>query len=182
METKGSGASLLDLSGTEAFDFADKVPDIAELAVHRGKADIGDLVHFFQGIHDLFANGGSRNFPPIFLLQLLHDFINGFFNDFGADRPFFACFLEAKDKFSAIKGFVTSIPFDGPKIFPLNLFVRCESIVAGETLATTPNNGSVFPGPGIDYFIFFDIAFWAFHTTPCVAPKLQVGGVGSIKF
>jgi hypothetical protein len=63
------------------------------------------------------------------LLELFHDFIDGFFDQFRADGPFFARFLEAEDEFTAVKGLVASVAFDGAKVFPLNFFVCRESIV-----------------------------------------------------
>ena len=119
------------LAGTEIFYFADKVAGIAELAVDGGKADIGDIVHFFEALHDLFADGGSGDFTTILLFELFHYLIDGFLDEFGADGAFFTRFLEAENEFATIEGFVASITFDGSKVFTLNLFVGGEAVVAG---------------------------------------------------
>jgi hypothetical protein len=81
-----------------------------------------------------------------------------------------------------VKRFITAIPFDGTKIFTLYFFVGGKAVVAGQALPATADDGPVFPRARIDHFVFFDITFWAFHTTPCVELTLQVGGMGSIKF
>ena len=119
------------LAGTEIFYFADKVAGIAELAIDGGKADIGDIVHLLEAFHDLFADGGGGDFATILLFEFLHDLINGFLDEFGADGAFLTCFLEAENEFTAIEGFVASIAFDGSKVFTLNLFVGGKSVVAG---------------------------------------------------
>ena len=130
MATRGRGSRMGSLAGTEIFYFADKVAGIAELAVDGGKADIGDIVHFLEALHDLFANGGGGDFATILLLELLHYLIDGFLDEFGADGSFLTCFLEAENEFTTIEGFVASIAFDGSKVFTLNLFVGGESVVA----------------------------------------------------
>ncbi len=119
------------LAGTEIFYFADKVAGIAELSVDGGKADIGNVVHFFEALHDLFADGGGGDFTTILLFEFLHDLINGFLDEFGANGTFFACLLEAENEFTTIERFVTSITFDGSKIFTFNLFVGGEAVVTG---------------------------------------------------
>ena len=119
------------LAGTEIFYFADKVAGIAELAVDRGEADIGDIVHFLEALHDLFSDGGGGDFPAVLLFEFLHDLIDCFFDEFGADGSFLTCFLEAENEFTAIEGFVAAIAFDGSKIFSLNLFVGGEAEVTG---------------------------------------------------
>ena len=66
--TKGRAEEMDFLAGTEIFDFANKITRIAELAVNGGEADIGDIIHLFEALHDLFANGSGGNFPAILLL------------------------------------------------------------------------------------------------------------------
>ena len=127
--TRGIAVGMGFLAGTEIFYFADKVAGVAELAIYRGKAYIGDIIHFFQAVHDFFTNGCGGNLPAVFLFEVFQYFIDGFFDQFGADRALFARFLEAEDKFAAVKGFVASVAFDGSKIFTLDLFVSGESIV-----------------------------------------------------
>jgi len=169
------------LAGTEIFYFADKIPGIAELAIDGGEADISDIIHFLEALHDLFSDGGGRDFSTILLFEFLHDFIDCFLDEFGADWAFFASFLEAENEFTAIERFVAAIAFDGSKIFSLNLFVGGEAEVTRKAFATSTDDGAIFPRARINHLIFFDVTFWTFHTTPCVALILQVGGVGSIK-
>ena len=119
------------LAGTEIFDFTDKIAGIAKLAVDGREAYIGDIVHFLEAIHDFFADGGGRNFPAVLLFEFFHDFIDGFFDQLGTDGAFFAGFLKAQDKFAAIKRFVPSIPFHGPKVFAFDFFVGGETVIAG---------------------------------------------------
>ena len=133
------------LAGTEIFDFANKIAGIAKLAVNRGEAYIGDIVHFFEAIHDFFADGGGRDFPPVLLFEFFHYLIDRFFDKFGANGAFFAGFLEAENELAPIKRLITAIPFDGTKIFALNFFVGRKAIVTGETLPATTDNGPVFP-------------------------------------
>ena len=54
------------LAGTEIFDFANKITRIAELAVNGGEADIGDIIHLFEALHDLFADGSGGISRPYF--------------------------------------------------------------------------------------------------------------------
>ena len=129
MTTRGRGREMGFLAGTEIFDFADKIAGVAELPIDGGEANISDIIHLFEAIHDFFPDGGGGNFPAVLLFELLHDLIDRFFDQFGADGAFFTGFLEAEDEFAAVKGLVSSIAFDGAEVFPLNLFVCRESIV-----------------------------------------------------
>ena len=133
------------LAGTEIFDFADKIAGIAELPVDGCEAYISDIVHFLEAVHDFFADGGGRNFPPILLFEFFHYLIDGFFDKFGTDRAFFAGFLKAKNELTPVKRFISAIPFDGTKIFTLNFFVGGKAVVAGETLPATSDDGTIFP-------------------------------------
>ena len=133
------------LAGTEIFDFADKIAGIAELPVDGREANICDIIHFLEAVHDFFADGGGGDFPPVLLFKFFHHLIDGFFDKFGADGAFFAGFLEAKNELTPVKRFITAIPFDGTKIFTLNFFVGGKAVVAGKTLPTTTDNGPVFP-------------------------------------
>jgi len=133
------------LAGTEIFDFADKITCIAELPVDGCEAYIGNVVHFLEAIHDFLADGGGRDFPPVLLFEFFHNLIDGFFDKFWADGAFFACFLEAKNELATVKRFITTIPFDGTKIFTLNFFVGGKAVVAGEALPATTDDGAVFP-------------------------------------
>jgi len=133
------------LAGTEIFDFADKIAGIAELPVDRCEAYICDIVHFFEAVHDFFADGGGRNFSPILLFEFLHHLVDRFFNKLRADRAFFAGFLKAKNELTPVKRFITTVPFYGTKIFTLNFFVGGKAVVAGETLPTPTDYGPVFP-------------------------------------
>ena len=127
--TRGRVSRMGALAGTEIFYFADKITGIAELAIDGGEADIGDIVHFLKALHDLFSDGGGGDFSTILLFEFLHDLIDCFLDEFGADWAFFASFLEAENEFTAIERFVAAIAFDGSKIFTLDLFVSGESIV-----------------------------------------------------
>jgi len=117
------------LAGTEIFYFANKVAGITELAIHRGEADVGNIIHFFEAFHDFFADGCGGNLSAVFLFEVFQHLIDGFLDQFRADRAFFARLLEAEDEFAAIKGLIASVAFDGSKVFAFNLFVRGESIV-----------------------------------------------------
>jgi len=119
------------LAGTEIFYFADKVAGIAELAIDGGKADIGDVVHFFEALHDLFADGGGGDFTTILLFEFLQYLIDSFLDEFRADGAFLSCFLEAENEFATIERFVAPIAFYGSKVFTLNLFVGGKAVVAG---------------------------------------------------
>ena len=127
--TSGRAAGMGFLAGTEIFYFANKVAGVAELAIHRGEADVGNIIHFFEAVHNFFADGCGGNLPAVFLLEVFQHLIDCFFDQFRADWAFFTCFLKAEDEFVAVKRLVASVAFNGPKVFAFNLFVRGEAIV-----------------------------------------------------
>src|ERR1700719_4178018 len=53
--------------------------------------------------------------------------------------------------------------FDEPQIAPLKFLVRCKSMLARQTLATTADRRSGLRRTGINHLVFKVSAFWASH-------------------
>src|ERR1700681_836770 len=111
----------------QVLDFLKHGVYIAEGAIDAGEADIGDLIHFAQVVHDQFADDAAGNFLFALAIDFLLDFFNGVFDIVYRERPFLAGFADADEEFLAIKRFASQVTFNDHELGFLDSFVGAKA-------------------------------------------------------
>jgi hypothetical protein len=148
-------------------EFAFEGVDVFELAVDAGETDVGYFVEFFEGGHDVFADGFAADFLAL-IGPFFFEFIEEVGDLFDCDWAFAAGFPDAAFQLFAIVGFAGLVFFDYQEICEFWAFESGEAeiaLIAGAAAA----DFSVFIGvAGIQNSRVIVFAFRAEHFWFCL--------------
>ena len=114
----------------ELFDFVNKRADIFKLSVNRGEPDVGNLIHFFQAVHDDFANLGAFHLRRTKLVNVIFNVIDELFEAVCRNRPFVARTKNTPFDLAAVIRFAVIVLLDHDQGNRFNFFIRRETLLA----------------------------------------------------
>ena len=121
--------------------------EVGELAVDGGEADIGDIVQFFERLHDRLTDlAGGDFFLKGVIGELFHRGDN--LLDFGSGNgALMAGGNDAVADFLRIEQLPRLILFDDQKLLLFDFFVSCEAAAAVDAFTAAANAGAVIGWP-----------------------------------
>lgn len=136
------------------FEFIHELVDVLELAIDRGKPDIGDLIDIVQFPHHLFPDGIAGQLRLAHFLYPFFDAIRDRFDRRDADRPFFTGFRNTRQNLQAIERLPAAVFFHDHRQTFFHAFVGRVSAFAGEAFTPAANHLAFLRHTGIDNFVF----------------------------
>src|SRR5438105_1113177 len=133
-------------------DPPDKLAEIlgfAEVAVDRGKTDVGDLVEDRQRLHDLFADLLAADLGVARAFELAHQRIDHALDPLGLDRPLAQGDVDRAGELVALKGFALVVFFEHGQLEQLHPLKGREARRATAAEAATPDRTAVVGRPRI---------------------------------
>ena len=108
-------------------DGVDEGLDVLKAEVHRGEADVGDVVDVFQPLHDPVAEAARGDFPLATDTQAVFDVINKAVDFIDADRTLFDGAQKAIAQFFCREGLPLAVLLDHPRQRDFRCFVGGEA-------------------------------------------------------
>src|SRR5579864_6565579 len=121
----------------------------AEIAVHRGKAHISDVVEFAQMRHHGFADRLRGNLALAETLQLAHDLRHDLVDTFGLDRTLAQRDLHRAQQFVAVERHAPAVALDDNQLAQLHALEGGEAEIAGEANAAAADHRGILGRPRI---------------------------------
>src|SRR5262245_34794541 len=144
---------------------------LAEIAVYRGEAHIGDVVKGPQPFHDEIADGlgGDIGFPGAF--ELADDRRDHALDPVGIDRPLAQCDLDRAHQLVAIEGNPPPRPLDHLQLAQLHPFESGEAPAAFRAVPATANGRAVLGGTAVLHLGVIVVAIGTAHHFPQASPR-----------
>src|ERR1051326_6385395 len=117
---------------------------LAEIAVHRGKAHISDVVELAQVRHHGLTDGFRGHFALAEALLLAHDFGHDLVDAFGLDRAFAQRDLHRAQELVAVERHAPAVALDDDQLAQLHTLESGEAEIAGEANAAAADDRRVF--------------------------------------
>ena len=181
---------LLFLVLYKCFQLVHEGVDILELAVDRGETNVSDLIPLLELLHRKLAKLDGGDFLTERVLKLAFDVVRNFS---GVDGTLLTSLQQTRHELVLVEKLLASVFLCDDYLNRFHHFKRCESLVAGGTLATTANACKFIYGSGVDNlavdvptkrtshlsktFLLFSAdttAFLYFNTKSCVCKELFV--------
>src|ERR1041385_2001783 len=125
----------LALALLEFVDLALELTHVAELAVHGGEADVGDLIDAPQFLHDARADVGRLDFAIGTVLQFGFDPIRDALELLDADRPLLAGAHQPADQLLPLERLGAAVLLDHAVLDLLDVLAARVPLAALEALA-----------------------------------------------
>jgi hypothetical protein len=151
----------------EILEFVHELMEVLELAIDRGKTDIGYPVESVKFFHHLLADLGTLNLPFPLFLEMEFDAVDDLFNDIDADGSLFTGRFQAVQDLETNEGFSPAILFDNHGEGLFGPFACRKTFTAPETLPPATDRLLILALAGINDFAFRMITEWAFHLSVC---------------
>ena len=129
-----------------SFKFADdrlEIARLAEIAVDRGEAHIGDVVEGLQPLHHQFADPLARDVALALALELAHDAVDHALDPLGLDRALAQGDLDRAHELVAVEGRAPAVLLDDREFAQLHALEGREAAAAiGADAAAADRRGS----------------------------------------
>src|SRR5436190_3112958 len=140
-----------------------KVLGLAEVAVDRCEADIGDVVELAQMLHHDLADRLRGDFALAAAFQLPHDGGNHLLHPLWLDRALAQGDLQRAHQLVAVERHAAAVALDHGQFAQLHALEGGEAEVAGNADAPPPDHGRVLGRPGILHLRIETVAARAAH-------------------
>src|SRR5215813_8837181 len=114
---------------------------LAEIAIHRRKAHIGDVVEGAQRLHHHFADDLGRDLALALAFQLAHDLRHRLLDPLLLDRALAQRDLHRAQKLVAVERHPPAVALDHGQLAQLHALERRETEIAGEADAPAADDG-----------------------------------------
>src|SRR5262249_26158645 len=122
---------------------------LAEIAIDRREADIGDVVELAQMLHHHLADGLRRDVAFAEVFQLAHDLGHELLDAIRIDIPFAKRDLDRAHQLVAVERHAASVALDHHELTQLHALECRETEIAGQADAPAPDRGRVFRRPRV---------------------------------
>src|SRR5512135_1506175 len=149
-----------------ALDLQDGVAEIVdalEVLVHRGKADVGDVVHFLELAHHQFADGARLDLALAQREDARLDAVDRVVDVVRGHRPLVQRAHEAGADFFAVVGGAIAVGLDYRGHREFHPLIGGEALAAFLALAPAAYARRVFGQARVDDRGIVSFAEWAFH-------------------
>ena len=147
----------------EILEFVHELMEVLELAIDRGKTDIGYPVESVKFFHHLLADLGTLNLPFPLFLEMEFDAVDDLLNHIDADRPLFTRLLQSVKDLEAVEGLSPPVLFDHRREGLFGPLTRRKPFMAPEAFPPATDGLLFLALAGIDHFAFRMITEGAFH-------------------
>src|SRR5882757_1482975 len=126
-----------------------KILGLAEIAIHRGEAHIGDVVELAQMLHHDLADRLRGNLRLAAAFQLAHDRGHHLLDPFRIDRPLAQRYLQRAHQLVAVERHTAAVALDHGQFAQLHPLEGREAEIAGDTDPPPPDHGGILGGARI---------------------------------
>ena len=146
----------------------DKLAGVLEIAIDAGETDIRHFINVTKVFYNAFADEGAGNLLVEVFENVLFHLVGNLANLLGGNRTFVAGLLKTYYNFFSVVRDAGVVFFDDVHPEALaGFFVSSEALMAGQALASAPDDTSAVAGARVDYFI---LLFFAEGTSHSVFP------------
>ena len=137
--------------------------DVLELAVDRGEADIGHLVHLTQAIHHQLSDPGGGHLPIHLVLKGLLNLIGDPLQLAEGHRALLTGAQHTVEQLALVKGLAAAVLFDDHQGQALHRLIGGKALVAGQALPPAADAGPLVRRPGIHHLALQMGTIGTFH-------------------
>src|SRR4029077_16345565 len=148
-------------------DLALDLLEVHELPIHRGEADVGDLVQVAQALHDHLPDLSGRNLHPAGPPQLRLDVVHDRPQALRRDVALFGRLLQAGEKLLRVEVLASPVLLDDEERDGLNPLVRGEALTALQAFTPSANRLPDLRVSRVDHLQVVVTAVRATHLSPC---------------
>src|SRR3954452_2831923 len=154
-----------------------KILGLAEIAIHRGEAHIGDVVELAQMLHHDLADGFRRNLRLAAALQLAHDRRHHLLDPFRIDLALAQGNLQRAHQLVAIERHAAAVALDHRELAQLHPLKSGEAEIARDADPQPPDHRGILGRTRVLYLRIETVAAWAAHdSTHLVIPGCALLG------
>ncbi len=152
--------------------FINKLAGVLEIAIDAGETDIRHFINVTKVFYNAFADEGAGNLLVEVFENVLFDLVGNLANLLGGNGAFVTGLLKTYYNFFPVIRDAGVVFFDDvhPEAFA-GFFVSGEALVAGQALASAPDDSSAVAGARVDYFILLFLTEGASHGV--IPPRFQ---------
>src|SRR5882757_412270 len=140
-----------------------KILRLAKIAVHRGKADIGDVVELAQMLHHDLADGLRGNLRLAAAFELAHDGRDHLLDPLRIDRPLAQRDLQRAHELVAVERHPAAVALDHREFAQLHPLESGETEIARHADPPPANDRGILGGTRVLYLRIETVAAWAAH-------------------
>src|SRR5262245_44692259 len=122
---------------------------LAEIAIDRGEAHIGDVVERTQRLHYHLAHGLGGDFALALALELAHDLGHGLVDTLGLDRTLAQRDLHRAQQLVAIERHAAAVALDDHQLTQLHALECGKAEIAGQAHAAAADDGGILGRPRV---------------------------------
>ena len=126
----------------------DEIIDSAELSIHRGKADVGNLTDSLELAEDDLTDFSTADFTTAALLQFQLEVLHQGFELSGVQTGFFAGSVQTVQQFAAAENLPASIAFHHGDRHCFDPLIRGETEFTVQTLPSASNAAATISSAG----------------------------------
>jgi hypothetical protein len=144
--------------------FIDKLAGVLEIAIDACETDIRHFIDVTKMFYNAFTDEGAGYLLVEVFENVLFHLVGYQANLLGGNGAFVAGLLKTYYNFFSVIRDAGAVFFDDVHSEALaGFFVSSESLVAGQALASAPDNSSAVAGARVDYFILLFLAEGTSH-------------------
>src|SRR5262249_25266451 len=122
---------------------------LAEIAIDRGEAYIGDVVERAQRLHHHLAHGLGGDLALALALELAHDLGHGLIDALGLDRTLAQRDLHRAQQLVAVERHAAAVALDDHELAQLHALERCKAEIAGQAHPAAADDGGILGRPRV---------------------------------